>query len=117
MHKIAAVLLAHLGLAGAVATAWAGQPNVPTPVTLNSRDGTVVQPPGHAVTKRRALTLGVRVIDAARGFACAPLFVTGWRDEPADFCRERLGECVAPAFSNGTPPTIRTALTISRPQL
>ena len=60
MQKIAAGLMANLGLAGAMAAAWAGQLNVPATVTPNTRDRTVMQAPaiGTITTAEGTWTFG-----------------------------------------------------------
>ena len=60
MHKSSAGLLAGLGLAGAMATASAGQVNAPSTVTLVSHDGMAMQAPasGKITTVEGAWTFG-----------------------------------------------------------
>jgi hypothetical protein len=75
MQKIAAGLLANLGLAGAMAAAWAGQLNVPATVTPISRDRTVMQAPaiGTITTAEGTWTFG----STARAGGDYPLLLNG----------------------------------------
>ena len=75
MRKIAGGLLAGLGLAGAMAAAWAGQLKVTTTGTLISRDGMVIRAPaiGTITTAEGTWTFG----SAARAGGDYPLLLNG----------------------------------------
>ena len=75
MRKIAAGLQAGLGLAGAMAAAWAGKITAPTTMTFLSHDGTVMKAPaiGMITTAEGTWTFG----STARAGGDYPLLLDG----------------------------------------